>query len=200
MNSLDQIRRTLAYSDGTQTLSVERTYPTTIDDLWDACTDAERIPRWFLPVRGELREGGSYAFEGHAHGTIESCDPPNRFRATWEFGGEVSWIEVSVAPADDGATLRLVHTASTENDHWEQYGPGAVGVGWDGLLHGLGLHLASGEPLDPEVAAEWPTSAEGQAFTRGSGDQWRHADVAAGTPTADAERRAAGTVAAFLGE
>ena len=28
------------------------TYNTTVDDIWDAITNAERIPRWFLPVRG----------------------------------------------------------------------------------------------------------------------------------------------------
>src|SRR5690349_16710857 len=32
-----------------------RTYDTTVDDLWDAVTSKERIPRWFLPVSGDLR-------------------------------------------------------------------------------------------------------------------------------------------------
>ena len=31
-----------------------------IDDVWDACTNPERIPRWFLPVSGDLRLGGRY--------------------------------------------------------------------------------------------------------------------------------------------
>jgi uncharacterized protein YndB with AHSA1/START domain len=26
-----------------------RTYNTTVEDVWDAITSAERIPRWFLP-------------------------------------------------------------------------------------------------------------------------------------------------------
>jgi uncharacterized protein YndB with AHSA1/START domain len=37
-----------------------RTYDTTMDDVWDAITSAERIPRWFLPVSGDLRLGGRY--------------------------------------------------------------------------------------------------------------------------------------------
>jgi len=41
-----------------QTLVAERTYDTAIDDLWDAITSAERIPRWLLPISGELRLGG----------------------------------------------------------------------------------------------------------------------------------------------
>ena len=49
--------------------------------LWDACTNAERIPRWFLPVSGDLRLGGRYQLEGNAGGTIERCDPPRSLRA-----------------------------------------------------------------------------------------------------------------------
>jgi hypothetical protein len=32
-----------------------RTYDTTVDDVWDALTSAERIPRWFLPITGDSR-------------------------------------------------------------------------------------------------------------------------------------------------
>ena len=31
-------------------LTISQSYATTADDLWDVCTDAERISRWFLPV------------------------------------------------------------------------------------------------------------------------------------------------------
>src|SRR5690348_9465302 len=37
-----------------------RTYATDQADLWDALTNIERIPRWFLPVTGELKVGGRY--------------------------------------------------------------------------------------------------------------------------------------------
>jgi uncharacterized protein YndB with AHSA1/START domain len=39
---------------------VSRSYPAELADVWDACTNPERIPRWFLPVSGELKEGGRY--------------------------------------------------------------------------------------------------------------------------------------------
>jgi hypothetical protein len=60
-------------------LTVSQTYEGTLDDLWDACTNPKRIPRWFLPVSGDLRVGGRYQLEGNASGTIERCDPPNSF-------------------------------------------------------------------------------------------------------------------------
>jgi uncharacterized protein YndB with AHSA1/START domain len=31
-----------------------RTYQTTIEDLWDACTNPERLRRWYGPVTGDL--------------------------------------------------------------------------------------------------------------------------------------------------
>ena len=57
-----------------------RTYDTTVDDLWDAMTSAERIPRWFLPISGELRLGGRYQIQGNAGGNITRCDAPGRSR------------------------------------------------------------------------------------------------------------------------
>ena len=59
-------------------VTAHRTYDTTIDDLWDALTNAERIPRWFLPITGELRLGGHYQLEGNAGGEITRCDLQNR--------------------------------------------------------------------------------------------------------------------------
>src|SRR6476619_5342789 len=75
-------------------LTLTRSYPTTSDDLWEALTDPDRIPRWFLPISGDLRPGGRYQLEGNAGGTVERCDPPESFAATWEFGDQLSWIEV----------------------------------------------------------------------------------------------------------
>jgi Activator of Hsp90 ATPase homolog 1-like protein len=70
--------------------NVARTYDTHVEDLWDALTNHERIPRWFLPVSGDLRLGGRYQLEGNASGTITACEPPRHLAATWEYGDEVS--------------------------------------------------------------------------------------------------------------
>ncbi|WP_308168107.1 hypothetical protein [Nonomuraea sp. NEAU-A123] len=44
--------------------------------MWDACTSAEHIPRWFLPIEGDLRAGGCYRLEGNAGGEVLACEPP----------------------------------------------------------------------------------------------------------------------------
>jgi uncharacterized protein YndB with AHSA1/START domain len=179
-------------------VTVSQTYAASVEDVWDACTNRERIPRWFLPVSGDLRLGGRYQLEGNASGTIERCDPPTSFAATWEYGGEVSWIEVHVSPESDGRTrFTLEHIAHVDDERWTEFGPGAVGVGWDLGLIGLTLHLSSGgQAVDPQEVAGWMASAEGRRFAMLSSDRWCAASIAAGTDEAEA-RAAADRSTAF---
>ncbi|GAA3067276.1 SRPBCC family protein [Streptosporangium carneum] len=180
--------------------TISRTYDATVEDVWDACTNPERIPRWFLPVSGDLRLHGRYQLEGNAGGVIESCDPPKGFTATWEFGGSVSWIEVRLAAEPDGTRFTLEHVSHVDEEIWEQFGPGAVGVGWDLGLLGLTLHLSSGSPdtvVDPQEVAAWTTSEEGRLFVSLSSREWCEASIAAGTDEAAARAGEARTTAFY---
>ena len=130
-------------------MTISQTYDATARGLWDACTNAERIPRWFMPITGDLRLGGRYQLEGNAGGTIERCDPPKGFAATWEFGGEVSWIEVRLTPIGGRPDpVRAGARRARRRRALGQFGPGAVGVGWDLGLLGLALHLVAGARVD----------------------------------------------------
>src|SRR5690349_22266455 len=100
-------------------ITISQAYEGSLDDVWDACTNAERIPRWFLPVTGDLRLGGRYQLEGNAGGTIEACDAPHSFKATWEFGDAVTWIEVVLSPDPAGGTRFELHHTATLEEHWD---------------------------------------------------------------------------------
>ena len=165
-----------------RTVTVTQTYAADPDDVWDACTNAERIPRWFLPVTGDLKLGGRYQLEGNAGGTVERCDPPKSFFVTWEMGDQVSWLEVRIVPDGDGRTrLELEHIAHVDDDLWDQFGPGAVGIGWDLTMLGLARHLLPGDQtITPAQAAEWVTTPEARTFMAQAADRWYEADVAAG--------------------
>lgn len=181
-------------------LTISQTYDAPLEDVWDACTNPERIPRWFLPVSGDLRLHGRYQLEGNAGGTIEQCDPPKRFRATWEHGGQISWIEVRLTPElEVGTRLELEHIAHVDDERWAQFGPGAVGVGWDLMLMGLALHLGNGAAVDPQDAAAWMASDDGREFIASSSRRWAQASIAAGTDPDAAHAAADGTTAFYTG-
>jgi uncharacterized protein YndB with AHSA1/START domain len=180
-------------------LIIERTYPAPIGEVWDAVTNPERIPRWFLPVSGDLRPGGRYQFEGNAGGTVLACDPPREFEVTWEYGGEVSWLAGRLTDSDTDAGTRLVleHDAPVDPGRWEQFGPGAVGIGWELALRALAEHLATGEAVDPAQAAAWAAGPEGIAFMTGSSDAWAQASIRAGEEAEQAIAAAARCLAAY---
>jgi uncharacterized protein YndB with AHSA1/START domain len=181
-------------------LTASRIYDATPEELWDACTSAVRIPRWFMPISGDLCVGGRYQLEGNASGTVERCDPPRSFAATWEYGDDVTWIEVRLEPDGDGRTrLTLEHVAHVDDERWLQYGPGAVGVGWDLSFLGLGLHLASGAAKPPETDPAWMATDEAKAFMRGSAEAWADAHIAAGEDPETARRMAASTARFYTG-
>ena len=180
-----------------RTVTISQSYGAGIDDVWDAVTNPERIPRWFLPVSGDLRAGGRYQLEGNASGTIERCEPPDSFAATWEYGGQVSWIEVRLSAQSSGETrLELEHMAHVD-DRWDEFGPGAVGIGWDLSFVGLAVHLSSGQAVDREEGMAWTTSDDGRRFMSLSSQEWCDASVAAGADADEAQAAADRTMAAY---
>ncbi|MER6282636.1 SRPBCC family protein [Streptomyces sviceus] len=184
-----------------RTVLLRRTYDAEIADVWDAVTSPERIARWFMPVSGELKVGGRYQLEGNAGGEILECVEPERLRVSWLYGPDPGFSEVEVRlTAEDGerTALELEHVAVVPDDFWDQFGPGAVGVGWDLGLYGLALHLAGGG-LDKEEAATWHTTPEGSAFITGSGEGWGEAYAASGADQETAARTAAATIAFYTG-
>jgi uncharacterized protein YndB with AHSA1/START domain len=178
-----------------------RSYDTTVEDVWDALTNPERIPRWFLPISGELRLGGHYQLEGNAGGEITQCEPPRHFALTWAAGGgEDSWVDVQlIAEPGGGTRLELEHVAHVPEEMWNEYGPGGVGVGWDSALLALNQHLATGATLDAQAGQMWMGSAEGKVFVTASSNDWCRASIAAGTDAATARAAADRTTAAYTG-
>lgn len=181
----------------------ERRYATDINDLWDALTNADRIPRWFSPVTGDLRRGGRFQVQGNAGGTITACEPPRHVALTWEYGGQTSWVVVRLSEAGASATrLVLEHIAPVTPQFagfWEQFGPGAVGVGWDLGLLGLALHTEAGVDKPPETDATFHTKADGRASIEGSSAGWGDASRSYGTDSAAARGAAERTTAFYTG-
>jgi hypothetical protein len=162
-----------------QTLS--QSYPSPIDDVWEALTTTERISRWFLPVSGDAAS----------------------FRVSWVFGGgAATFVTVRLATVGGGTRLELEHVAAVDTlppGMWEQFGPAGTGMGWDSGLLGLALHLANPEFRDEFDATAWTMSDEGSAFLRGSADAWAAAQVADGTDPVTAKAGADATYGMYTG-
>jgi uncharacterized protein YndB with AHSA1/START domain len=193
--------KTIAAGDG-HTVVLRRTYDASIDDVWEAITTRERLERWFLPITGDLKLGGTYQLEGNAGGTIVACEPPRYLKVTWIFGEnptarDVSEVEVRLSADDARTTLELEHAAVVEDGWWAQYGPGAVGVGWDLTLVGLAMHLDGGAIDDREA---WEASPEARAFMTRSSEAWGEAHLASGASAADVAAAVRGTTSAYVPE
>ena len=171
----------------------------TLEEVWDAVTNGERIPRWFAPVSGDLELGGHYQVEGNAGGTIAECERLSHVALTWEFAGDVSWVEVQLSDEGDGRTrLALTHTAHL-SEHWDEFGPGAVGVGWELGLLGLTIHLEQPAAPKPDEA-DFAASPHAKTFIVGSSKAWGEAAIEAGTDPDVARASAARTTAFYTGE
>ena len=190
------------FRDGaaTKIAIARRAYPTDQADLWDAVTNVDRIPRWFLPISGELRAGGRYQLEGNAGGTIERCEEPDSFAVTWEYGSMTSWLEVTPHPGRErhhpGARARGAPRAWSLGAVRSRRSGRRLGLG----LVGLGLHLESGAAVDPVEALAFPTSPEGIEFIRQAAAGWADAAVGDGDEPAAAQDAATRTVAFYTTE
>ena len=123
-----------------RTVTFDRLYRTSPADLWEACTDPDRLARWFAPVSGDLEEGGTFVIHFDDDDTprcrVTACTAPTGFTWEWPQADAMSVVTVEVAPDPAGARLRLRHTG---------LGPAqAIGyaAGWDTYVRRLEAWLS----------------------------------------------------------
>jgi hypothetical protein len=112
--------------------------------------------------------------------------------------GKLADVRLAGDPSG-GTQLELEHVAHADDEMWDRFGPGAVGVGWDLGVKGLGRHLATRAAVDREKAAAWSASDEGKDVVRRSSEDWCRASIAAGTDEAAARAAAARTAKFYSG-
>jgi uncharacterized protein YndB with AHSA1/START domain len=192
--------KTIPAGDG-QTVTLTRDFDAGIEDVWDALTTADRISRWFLPIELDARIGGRYQLTGQAGGEVLECQRPSRFKITWAYGEnitpeQISEVEVQLTSLGERRTrLRMEHAAVSPPEMWDQFGPGAVGVGWDQGLLGLSLYLATGATVEDPVA--WQLSPEGIDYATRSSRAWGAANLASGADPEVVERNIEATTAFY---
>jgi uncharacterized protein YndB with AHSA1/START domain len=127
-----------------------RTYDAPIEDVWDACTNPDRLRRWYVPVSGDLRVGGTFKQEMMGSGQIVECEAPHRLSLS--LGGGADEIELRLTPGDQGATVLELQHATTIDEH-EIGGQMfdaifCMGGGYYPRLYALDRHLRGDLPGD----------------------------------------------------
>ena len=107
-----------------RTVIISQIYDAAVEDVWDACTSAERIPRWFLPVSGDLSSAAATSSRATRAARSSAVTRRTASSLTWEFGGQVSWVEVRLtAEAAERTRLEIEHIAHVSDERWAEFGP-----------------------------------------------------------------------------
>ncbi len=186
------VARDVEGGDEVARVTMRRTYATDPADLWSALTEPERIVRWFLPISGDLREGGSFELEGNASGDILACEPPSRLRTT--FGGPESILTLTLRAVGEGTELTLDHTVPIAMAG-SVAGALFVGPGWDGAFLGLGMYVAGEDFGDPQEMANDPILLP---FYRRSIELWTEVVASSGATPEETEAGRQLSVAQFV--
>lgn len=154
--------------DDRRAVRFERDYDTTVEDLWSALTEPDRLARWLDPVTGDLRVGGRVLVhfdDGDAQFDVVTCEPPSRLVVHWQHEDRHSAVRAEVGVAGSGGS-RLVL------DHTLLSAPSAAGyaAGWHWHLDALGAVLR-GEQPEPwstfdALYADYARTAEGDPSAR----------------------------------
>jgi len=115
------------------TLSLDYQYTTTIEKLWSALTDPNKLAKWVLendfePVVGhrfQFRSQPNEYWNGIIDGEVLIVDAPNRLSYTWGVGEEIHTVTWTLQDLGDGkANLHLEQTGISNEQglHGAKYG------------------------------------------------------------------------------
>lgn len=127
---------------------VEDVYDTDINDLWEACTDPERLVRWIAEVSGDVRLGGTVhavftsTWSGPAR--IDVCDGPHHLLVTTQ-PDTADEAQIEAWLSADGTRTRLV----VEERGLPLNALHFYGAGWQVHLEDLARSLDEGGTAHP---------------------------------------------------
>jgi uncharacterized protein YndB with AHSA1/START domain len=109
------LRRTIAAGEA-RVAVFRRSFDAPIEDVWDACTNPERLARWYTTVTGDLRVGGTFQQTNMGSGRIVRCEQPHLLTLSLGQHG-ADEIELRLRAGDGGATTLELQHATTLDQH-----------------------------------------------------------------------------------
>lgn len=132
---------------GKAVVRMEDRFDTSIEDLWSAITDPERLARWIARVEGDLKLGGEFyarftsTWEGP--GRVDICEPPRRLLVTMEPGQDEETVIEAILTPDGDHTRLVVEDRGLPVDVAPDHG-----AGWQAHIEDLAAYLAGEPPRD----------------------------------------------------
>ncbi|WP_051687620.1 SRPBCC domain-containing protein [Curtobacterium sp. S6] len=197
---IDRVYRQVSNKKNHHVVVLEQTFTNPAHEIWKALTDPEALAVWLEPV--EIVSGEDRRFKTGTtgtEGTIDVFDPPRLLQLSWENGDEIGELQISITQTAAGSSLTLRHNVPA-NDHWDRYGAGATGVGWDGSFLALQAFLSGRAATVRERMSALEGSEEGNRFIENSSKAWEQAQVKAGTDEDTARQQAERTRAFYTGQ
>jgi uncharacterized protein YndB with AHSA1/START domain len=125
-----RILGSLTSADGSGVVRIEERIDGSIDEVWSALTEPERLAHWYGEVEGELRVGGAYRAHLHASGwegtgRVEECEPLRRFAVVSKQPDDANERSTEVRLTGDGnQTVLAVEQRGLPLDLLWAYGAG----------------------------------------------------------------------------
>jgi uncharacterized protein YndB with AHSA1/START domain len=157
------------------------TFDASIEDVWQALTDARELTRWF-PLKADVQSavGGAVAWRWDNHfamvSRIDGWQPPRLLRLVQERESPHAAsgtpladesparvvIEFTLDTLHGQTRLRLVHSGFGSGAAWDDELEGVTN-GWNYELRGLAHYLAHHQGLDRHFGWAWTTTSRAPA-------------------------------------
>ncbi|REK76827.1 SRPBCC family protein [Paenibacillus paeoniae] len=106
-------------------LTLDFQYKTTIDKLWSAITDSEKLAKWvlkndFKPIVGhqfQFRAEPNEYWDGVIDGEVLVVDPPSRLSYTWAVGEEKHTVVWTLQELENGKVNLHLEQTGFSNPH-----------------------------------------------------------------------------------
>ncbi|MCR2805630.1 SRPBCC family protein [Paenibacillus soyae] len=106
-------------------LALDFEYKTTIEKLWSALTDSNKLAKWVLPNDFKPSVGHKFQFraepnaywDGIIDGEVLVVDPPSRLSYTWAVGDEKHTVVWTLQDLGDGKVNLHLDQTGFSNPH-----------------------------------------------------------------------------------
>ena len=137
----------LREENGMGVVRVEDVFATSIDDLWSAITEPDRLAHWIADVSGDLRAGGEFraTFTSGWTGTgvVDVCSAPAHLRVRTQQPGESATVIEAQLSAEGSGTRLVIEERGLPLKAYADHG-----AGWQAHVEDLRAHIDGTESTD----------------------------------------------------